>query len=76
MTKQIVQQGRRYRAKVSLGFIERLASNDMVAQRFIDLGFTEVVVTGEGAERSAEGLWPLPNAEGEMPSQVTWFTEI
>lgn len=76
MTKQIVQQGRRYRAQLSLGFIERLASNDMVAQRFIDLGFTEVVVTGEGAERCVEALWPLPDAGGDTPSQVTRFTEI
>ena len=76
MAKQIVRQGLRYRATISLGFVERLASNEMIAKKFVDLGFKDVEVTGQGAIRKAEALWPLPDTEGEMPSQIVDFIQL
>jgi hypothetical protein len=75
MNRHTVRQGRRYRALISLGVIERTASNAMIAQRFAELGFAEIVM-GSGAERVVEALWPLPDAEGESPRQVTEIIEI
>jgi hypothetical protein len=69
-----VRQGRRYRATLRLGFVERLASNDMIAGKLREAGFTEVSVSGSGAERVAEGLWPGPDATANMPSQVVDVT--
>ena len=37
-----VRQGKRYRATVTLGGIERWASNEMIASRLRDAGFSEV----------------------------------
>ena len=76
MAKRIVRQGLRYRATISLGFVERLASNEMIAKKFVDLGFHDVEVTGQGATRKAEALWPLPDIEGEMPSQIVDFIQL
>ena len=76
MPKRTVRQGLRYRATISLGFFERLASNELIAKQFADLGFRDVEVTGQGSNRVAEALWPLPDVEGEMPSQVVEFNEL
>lgn len=76
MKRHTVRQGRRYRALISLGVIERIASNAMIAQRFAELGFTEIRVMGSGSERGLEALWPLPDAEGEAPRQVSEIIEI
>jgi hypothetical protein len=71
-----VRQGKRYRATVILGGIERWASNEMIADRLRKAGFSEVTVSGMGTTRVAEALWPGADAEGEMPSQVTEVIEI
>jgi hypothetical protein len=70
MTTYTVRQGKRYRAILSLGFLERLASNEMIAEKLREAGFAEVTVSGSGANRTAEGLWSHADATAEMPSQV------
>jgi len=71
-----VRQGKRYRATISLGSLERWASNDTIAERLRAAGFSEVSVSGSGATRMAEGVWPAADASAEMPSQITQVTEI
>lgn len=53
----LLRQDKTYRAVVSLSWLESLADNDQVANRFIELGFRDVSVTGSGAERVAQGTW-------------------
>jgi hypothetical protein len=53
-----VHQGKRYRATITLGFLERFASNDTIADKLREAGFTEVTVTGSGGTREAEAIWP------------------
>ena len=74
--RRIIRQGMRYRAKIALGLLEQFASNELIADRFAGIGFTEVSVAGQGADRTVEALWPLPDTEGEVPSQVVELTEI
>jgi hypothetical protein len=66
-----LQRDRRYKATLTLGFLESLASNATIAARFMALGFSDVKVTGEGATRYAEGVW---NAEettlSALPRQI------
>ena len=75
MPKFTVHKGKRYRAAISLGLLESLAGNDMVAQQIADAGFTEVEVKGRGREREAEALWPLDDATAEIPRQVSDIVE-
>jgi hypothetical protein len=70
-----VRQGHKYRATISLGLLEGLAGNDVIADRLRDAGFVDVAVEGSGSTRRAVGLWPH-NASAELPSQITAVTEI
>ena len=66
-----LQRGRRYKATISLGVLESLASNAMVADRFTALGFSNVKVTGTGGTRYAEGGWNADDITVSMlPPQI------
>jgi hypothetical protein len=71
-----VRQGKRYRANISLGFIERWASNETIAGKLREAGFSEITVTGSGGSRTAEALWPGPDTTAEMPAQLTEVIEV
>lgn len=71
-----VRRGRRYQATISLGLLESLAGNDMIADRLRAAGFTDISVNGSGTVRHAEALWPKDDATAEMPAQVSAVTEI
>ena len=71
-----VQQGKRYRATITLGGIERWASNEMIAGRLRDAGFSDVAVTGLGNTRVAEAVWAGADTTGEMPAQIAEIVEI
>jgi hypothetical protein len=71
-----VRQGRRYRATISLGMLERLASNDTIAEKLRAAGFSDVTVTGSGPLRTAEALWSKPDATADMPQQIAAVTEV
>jgi hypothetical protein len=47
-----------------------MAGNETVAAKFLEVGFTQVVITGSGATRQAIGVWPHATREVELPSQV------
>jgi hypothetical protein len=71
-----VRKGRRYQATITLGLLQSVASNDMVADKFRDAGFLEVEVTGSGRTRVGQGLWPHDDASAEVPDEVTSVDEI
>jgi hypothetical protein len=71
-----VRQGKRYRATISLGWLERWAGNEVIAQKLRDAGFSDVIVSGSGGTRVAEATWAGADAQGEMPSQVADVNEI
>jgi len=71
-----VRQGKRYRASISLGMLERFAGNDVIVQRLRSAGFSDISVSGSGAQRLAEGLWPGPDTSAELPKQITRVTEL
>jgi hypothetical protein len=71
-----VRQGKRYRATVSLNLLERIASNEMIAQKFRDMGFSEVRVSGRGSTRRADALWPAQEASAEIPAQIKSIEEV
>jgi hypothetical protein len=65
-----VHQGKRYRATLSLNSVERLADNASIAEKFRALGFSKVRVSGAGAIRRVEGVWPLKDASAPLPPQI------
>jgi hypothetical protein len=71
-----VRQGKRYRATIVLNWVERLASNEIVAQKFRALGFSDVQVLGRGGTRSARALWPAQDASAEIPAQIKSIEEV
>ena len=47
-----------------------------VADKFREVGFTEVEVKGSGRTRNATGLWPHDDASAEVPSEVSDITMV
>jgi len=56
-----VHHGKVYRAHLKLSWFESFASEDMVAEKFKVLGFTNVTITGTGEDRYAIGTWNGPD---------------
>ena len=65
-----VHQGKRYRATLALKSVERLVDNALIAQKFRDLGFSGVRVSGAGATRRVEGIWPGKDTSANLPPQI------
>ena len=65
-----VHQGKRYRATLALNSVEQLADNVLIARKFRALGFSRVRVSGSGATRRVEGVWPGKDASATMPPQI------
>ena len=76
MPRFAVEKGKRYAARINLGLLQSVASNDMIANKFREVGFTDVVVKGSGRTRQAAGLWPHDDASAEIPSEVSDITII
>lgn len=70
MATMWLSTGKRYRAKLSLGFFERMASNETIRDKLRDAGFYDVQVTGDGGERQAIGTWGGATQNADLPSQV------
>jgi len=71
-----VQQGRRYRATITLGWLERWVGNDVIAEKLRAAGFSDISVTGSGWTRTAEASWPGRDATAEMPPQIADVIDI
>ena len=65
-----VQQGKRYRATLHLNSVERLVDNALIESKFRALGFSGVRVSGTGATRRVEGVWPRNDASAPLPPQI------
>ena len=71
-----LQRGKRYKSTITLGFIERIASNDIIADKFRAAGFTDVRVTGQGEIRHAEGVWSADDIRPTFPPQISDLSEV
>ena len=65
----------RYRAAISLGLLERLASNETIAAKLRDAGFSDVRVWGQRRYASCRGTlaWDTTAA---MPAQIASVSEL
>jgi hypothetical protein len=65
-----VHHGKRYRATLALSSIELLADNATIAEKFRAMGFMRVRVSGAGATRRVEGVWPGKDTSTNLPPQI------
>jgi hypothetical protein len=70
------RQGRRYHATVKLSGIEQLVSNELIAERFRGLGFTEIEVKGGGPIREAQVRWTGPGATTSIDGHLEYVFEL
>lgn len=71
-----VHHGRRYRATIVLSGFEKFASNDLIASKLTQVGFVEVVVTGSGGTRQAEGIWNGADTVAQLDPHLTDVVEL
>ena len=71
-----VHQGKRYRATLVLGSVERMADNAQIAQKFRALGFVSLRVSGSGAKRRVEGVWPGKETSANLPPQIVAVAKL
>ncbi|WP_072396603.1 hypothetical protein [Hyphomicrobium sp. CS1GBMeth3] len=71
-----LERGKRYKTTINLGFVERLASNDTIAEKFRAAGFADVIVKGEGGTRYAEGVWNADDLRASYPPQISDVSEV
>jgi hypothetical protein len=56
MATYTVRKGKHYRATIALGLLQSVASNDMIADRFREVGFADVEVKGSGRTRTGQAM--------------------
>lgn len=66
----LLETGATYSATLSLGIIDRMASNDQVKEKFESVGFIEVSVDGSGKHRTVKGKWVGKTEEHLVPDQI------
>lgn len=66
----ILYNGIKYRADVTLNFVQRLASNERVAEEFEKIGFIDITVTGDGKNRKATGTWNGAMQEAPIDKRI------
>jgi hypothetical protein len=74
-----IKSGVRYRAEIHLSGYETWAGNGTVQTKLEEAGFSDVIVSGSGAVRYAEGVWSKQDVEdavGIMPSQIYSVEEL
>jgi hypothetical protein len=71
-----VRHGRRYSATVLLTGFEQFAGNALIAEKLTQVGFTDVVMTGSGSMRQAEGTWSGADTTARLDPHLTHVVEL
>lgn len=71
-----VEKNCHYEADIQLTGVQGFATNDMVAAKLKEVGFTNVIVKGFGTNRKATGFWPHASAKTLKPQQVLSIKKI
>jgi hypothetical protein len=71
-----IEKNQNYKAEVELGFVDKFATNEQVAAKFKSVGFTNVVSTGSGKNRTVTGTWSGESKIVELPKQITTVDKV
>lgn len=64
----LLERNIRYKATVRLDGFQVFASNFQVAEKFEEIGFRDVTVTGDGDTRHGEGTWDRDDQDVDLSS--------
>ena len=76
MASFTVHKGKRYQAILKLSFLQQVASNEMVAGKFREVGFEDVEAGGSGRKRVVRGSWLHDDNSAEIPREVISIKEV
>lgn len=76
MAEFTLSSGKRYRATLTLGWLEQITGNDRIAAELAKAGFSNVVVEGDGETRVAQGVWTRESQAVALPEQVAELVEV
>lgn len=65
-----LEQNNKYEAELQLGMFESLIDNSVIANKFREVGFSDVLVAGSGKVRIAQGTWKQASRDVTLPSQI------
>lgn len=65
-----LEQNGKYEAELLLGMIESFADNGLIANKFREVGFSDVLVAGSGKVRIAQGTWKQASQDVTLPAQI------
>jgi hypothetical protein len=68
-------QLKKYQATIPLQGVEIMASNAMILEKLMALGFVNVSVTGMGKQRLAQGTWGKDTVTGPLPAQAKKYIQ-
>ncbi len=68
--KYTLTKGMRYYAQIKLSGFEVLASNEQIKEKFEQVGFVDVSITGSGDFRGGTGTWFHDDKCATIPSEV------
>ena len=71
-----VHQGKRYRATLALGSVERLVDNAQIAQKFRASGFVSVRVSGLERSARSKACWPGKETSANLPRQIVAVAKL
>lgn len=71
-----LKKGKRYKASIVLGMFERMVSNEQLAVELKNIGFTDIIVSGQGGVRYIVAKWDRADATREIPRQVHEIIEL
>ena len=69
--KFTLKKGMQYCAQIHLTGFEVLASNEQISGLLRDVGFVDIVVTGNGEYRRGSATWPRADRFVILPSEIS-----
>lgn len=71
-----LEKGSKYLAHVRLSWLQRIASNDVVVEKFRSLGFSDVLSVGSGNARAVSGTWGGDTSIVDVPDSIVEVIKI
>lgn len=72
----LLTNGTKYAADINLSWLEKVASDETIKGKFEAIGFTNVVVLGDGKHRTATGIYSGKTEDVELLPEISNVTVV